>query len=283
MKKASFLGLAFLLLATVAAGRAASAPGTTEGLWAASVADDQVRFRLTMFGEDERDEWNMSMSVPRARLSGLEFDKDHSFKLTGDAGTITFQGKFSGTRGSGSFAFAPDPTFIEFLAGKKFGRIDDKKLIFLLIGNIDKAYVKSLESFGYADISSSQLVDLAIHRVSQEYIREMQALWGTNLTLSKILEFKIHDITKDYIDEMVKAGFKDLTPDKLLELKIHGLTAKYIKDIRSAGFPDLPSEQILAFKIHGIDKDYIEYCRGLLKGKKELTPERVIQMKIHGI
>lgn len=283
MKKASILSLAILFLAAAAAGRAISEPGALEGLWTASVMDDQVRFRLTMFGEDERDEWNTSLSVPRARLSGLEFDKDHSFKLTGDAGTITFQGKFSGTRGSGSFTFAPEPTFVEFLAGKKFGRIDDRKLIFLLIGNVDKAYVNNLESLGYADISSSKLVELAIHRVSPEYIKEMQALWGTNLTLSKILEFKIHDITKDYVEEMVKIGFKDLTPSKLLELKIHDVTPQYVKDIRSAGFPDLSPEKVLEFKIHDIDKDYIEYCRGLLKGKKELTPERVIRMKIDGI
>jgi hypothetical protein len=74
-----------------------------------------------------------------------------------------------------------------------------------------------------------------------------------------------------------------LTPDKLVELKIHGLTSTYIKDIRSAGFPDLSLEKILEFKIHGIDKDYIQYCRELLNGKKELTPEQVIKMKIDGI
>jgi hypothetical protein len=239
MRKASCIGLVILFLAATAAAWAASAPGTVEGLWAASVTGDQVRFRLTVFGEDERDEWNMSLSVSRARLSGLEFDKDHSFKLTGDAGTITFQGKFSGTRGSGSFAFVPDPAFSEFLAGKKFGRIDDKKLIFLLIGNIDTAYIKDLESRGYADISSSRLVDLAIHRVSQEYIKEMQALWGTNLTLSKILEFRIHGVTKEYVEEMAKIGFKDLTPAKLLALKVHGLNAAYVQSVRSFGLGEI--------------------------------------------
>ena len=55
------------------------------------------------------------------------------------------------------------------------------------------------------------------------------------------------------------------------------------KDIRSAGFPDLSLGKILEFKIHGIDKDYIQYCRELLKGKKELTPELVVKMKINGI
>jgi hypothetical protein len=41
--------------------------------------------------------------------------------------------------------------------------------------------------------------------------------------------------------------------------------------------------EILEFKIHGIDKAYIEYCRDLLKGKKELTPDLVVKMQINGI
>lgn len=32
-----------------------------------------------------------------------------------------------------------------------------------------------------------------------------------------------------------------------------------------------------------LDKDYIQYCRDLLKGKKELTPDLVVKMKIDGI
>jgi len=55
-----------------------------------------------------------------------------------------------------------------------------------------------------------------------------------------------------------------------------------IKEVRSAGFPDISLEKIQEFKIHGIDKDYIQYCRDLLKGKKELTPDLVIKMKIDG-
>ena len=42
-------------------------------------------------------------------------------------------------------------------------------------------------------------------------------------------------------------------------------------------------KESLEFRIHGIDKDYIDYCRELLKGKKELTPELVVKMKINGI
>ena len=282
MKKASLASLALLFFASIAAGLPHPEAATFDGLWTAAVFEDQIRFRMTVFEETNQGEWNMSLTVARSRLDGLAFDKDHTFKLTGDAGTITFRGKFSEERGTGSFTFVADAGFIEFLAGKKFGRIDDKKLIFFLIGDVDKAYVQNLESLGYADISSSRLVDLAIHRVSQEYIKEMQAFWGTNLSLSKIIEFKIHGITKKYIDEMVKTGFEDLSPNKIVELKIHGLTAAYIQGVRSFGLGEISLDKALEFKIHGIDKEYVEYCKKLLKGK-DLTPDKVINLKIHGI
>ena len=176
MKRASLISLAILVLAAAATGAARSGAGTIDGFWAAIVSDSQVKFRLTVFGEEDRDEWNTTLSVPRTRLTGLEFDKEHSFKLVGDAGAITF----TGMRGSGNFTFAPDAGFISFLEGKKFGRIDDKDLLFLLTGNIDKAFIQELERLGYTDVSSSRLVELAIHGVTLEYIKEMQAFgWKT--------------------------------------------------------------------------------------------------------
>lgn len=283
MKKASLMSLAILVFAAAAAGMGRSGAGTIDGLWAATVSDSQVKLRLTVFGEGDKDEWNTTLAVPRTRLTGLEFDKDTSFKLTGEAGSISFSGKFTGTKGSGSFTFAPDAGFTSFLEGKKYGRLEDRDLLFLLTGDIDRAYIQELERLGYTDISSSPLVELAIFGVTLEYIKEMQSMGWKALTLSKLVEFKIHGVTKEYIDEMVKIGFKDLSPDKIVELKIHGLTPAYIREIRSACFPDLSLDKILEFKIHGIDKDYIQYCRDLLKGKKELTPDRVISMKINGI
>jgi len=95
-------------------------------------------------------------------------------------------------------------------------------------------------------------LDYAVKSKLENTVRRL--LWGGNLTLSKIVEFKIHDVTKAYVEEMVKLGFKDLTPAKAVELKIHD-----------------------------IDKEYVIYCREILKGKKELTPERVLSMKINEI
>ena len=58
MRKASLISLAILVLAAAAAGVGRSGAGTIDGLWVATVSDSQVKFRLTVFGEDDWDEWN---------------------------------------------------------------------------------------------------------------------------------------------------------------------------------------------------------------------------------
>ena len=239
MKKASLLSLAILILAAAAAAVEGSGAGTVDGLWVATISDSQVKLRLTVFGEGDKDEWNTTLTVPRARLTGLELEKDHSFKMTGDAGTITFAGKFTGTKGSGSFTFAPDAGFISFLEGKKFGRPEDKDLLFLLTGNIDKAYIQELERLGYKDVSSSRLVELAIFGVTPEYIKKMQALGWKDLTLSKLVEFKIHGVTKEFIDEMARAGIKDLSPAKAVELRIFDIGPEYLQSVKSYGLGEV--------------------------------------------
>ena len=211
MKKITSIGLGiFLLILAALPARPAMPAGAIDGLWVASVDPDVIRFRLTAFNDRDDDEWTTSYSIPRKDWPAIEPGKDFSRKWDKDAGSITFTGKFTGDRGSGSFSFVPNPDFVQFLAGRRIGRVDDEKLIFLFLGNIDRTYIQDMEKLGFGDFSSSRLVELAIHRVTIDYVRELQALGWRNLSLSKILEFKIHGITKAYVQDMKSQGFGDL-------------------------------------------------------------------------
>ena len=61
-----------------------------------------------------------------------------------------------------------------------------------------------------------------------------------------------------------------------------GSSREFIKEIRSTGFEDISLSKLVEFRIHGIDKEYIEYVKDLLKGR-EITPQKVVSMKIQGI
>ncbi|MBN1939946.1 MAG: hypothetical protein JW843_10190, partial [Candidatus Aminicenantes bacterium] len=236
MRKKISIGFGILLAVLTALPALAAAPaGAIDGLWVAVVRPDVLRLRLTAFHDEDEGEWSTSLTVRRKDWPAFENGKEFVHAWKKDAGTATFKGKFEGDRGSGTFSFVPDPGFAQFLAGRRIGRVDDEKLVFLFLGDIDKKYIEEMEKLGFSDFSSSRLVELAIHRVTADYVRDLQSLGWRSLSLSKVLEFKIHGITKAYVQDLKNQGFDDLSPQSVLELKIHGLTREYIEGIKAAG------------------------------------------------
>ena len=103
-----------------------------DGSWVGRVTDDKIRMRLTVFEDDESwGEWNTTVYFDRYEFTGLEFDRDNTFELKREAGTVSFSGKFSGSRGYGDFTFISDVEFREFLAQKEFRKLTDRKLLLL--------------------------------------------------------------------------------------------------------------------------------------------------------
>jgi len=254
-----------------------------DGSWTVRIRDDKVRMRLTIYWEEESwGEWNMSADFNRDELRGLRLDRDHDFVVTREAGTMSFHGKVTGTRGYGTFTFSPGERFRTYLEEKGFKKITDEKMVHFFISDINRNYLDRLERLGYSNISSSRLEELAIHRVTGKYIDEIQSLGFRDFSLSRLLEFKIHGVKKKFVEEMKDMGYSNLSPSKVLELRIHGVKPEFIKEIRSAGFPDISLQELLEFRIHGVNKEYIEYAKRLLRGRK-VTIEKIVSMKIHGV
>ena len=222
MKKtvATFLWAAMILVGTA---RALSPAAALEGLWTARLTEDKIQLRLSVFEEEGRSgEWNTSVTVDRRDVTGLRMDQEHTFELKREAGTLSFTGKFTGNRGSGSFEFVPNREFIETLGRKGYGKITDDKMIFLCLTDINLGYINDLERLGFTEISTSRLVDLGIHRVTAEYIKDMQSVGLRNLSVAKLLEFKIHGVDRDYVQGLKAAGYADVSPAELLELRMGG-------------------------------------------------------------
>jgi hypothetical protein len=125
-----------ILLGIGAGGPAAAGPAgaaSLEGLWTARIADDQVKLKLSIFEDEENSgEWSMSLSLKTSELTGLQFDKDHTFELRREAGVLSFTGKISGGRGSGSFEFAA-------VSGEHQSGVSSKSRGFGLYRNFDGA------------------------------------------------------------------------------------------------------------------------------------------------
>ncbi|NIM15474.1 MAG: hypothetical protein GTO45_26150, partial [Candidatus Aminicenantes bacterium] len=94
---------------------------TTEGKWTAKVKGDNVKMKMKIMDDDSlRHGWNYCRTFKKSDFIDLQWDRDHTFRLVREAGTISFKGKFSGKSGEGDFTFHPGKKFKEFLEGKGF-------------------------------------------------------------------------------------------------------------------------------------------------------------------
>jgi len=112
MKKALLcLGILFCLLTNPLLTQ-----DVVKGKWKAEVQDEMIWMRLRVLdGDDFNNGWTYSSRYNKSDFSGLQWDKEHTFKMMREAGTIVFHGKFTGDKGSGDFTFQADQRFERFL------------------------------------------------------------------------------------------------------------------------------------------------------------------------
>ncbi len=204
----------------------------TEGNWFATIKGDKVSMQFT-----DKEETNSSNgnTFLLSELNPHPVNKEGTFTITREAGTMNFTGKFDGDKGMGTYKFAPDKAYS--LAMEKEG-IDvnggNDAIAFFLI-NIKTSYVQMLKRQGYNNLDKDKVIPLAALNVNEGYITSIKSSGIKDIDLDNLVTFKALNIDKAYIDEIVKTGYKDLDADKLITFKAQGIDAKYIADFRSTG------------------------------------------------
>jgi hypothetical protein len=168
------------------------------------------------------------------------------------------------------------PEFAEKVRGYGYEEVTSSELVQMRIHGVNFDFIEQMNK------KVGELVQFRIHGVTPEYIDAMSRAGIGRLSASELVQFRIHGVTPEFIREIEKLGFKRVSGSELVQMRIHGVSPKFIREIREAGFEDIPISTLVEFRIHGVDADYIEYVRRLLDGR-ELTPRKVVSMKIHGI
>ena len=151
-----------------------------------------------------------------------------SFKLTRDAGTMEFTGKFEGNKGMGEYKFIANKSYVDYMNGELKEKLDDEDQLAFFFVDIKKSFIPMLKGEGYSNIEKDELIPVAALEIDQAYIRSIK-----------------------------NAGFKDVSLEDLVPLKAMKIDAAYIKEIRDAGYKNITTEELIAFKAQGIDKAYI--------------------------
>lgn len=252
----------------------------TEGDWFATIKGNTVEIH---FKNNESD--NSSSTFQLSEFQNIPRDKQGTFALAREAGTMSFEGKFEGDKGMGTYKFIPNKEYSAAMLKEGVVIKKDIDLIVFFMINIKVSYVQMLKKNGYTDIDKDQLIPLAALDINEAYIKSIkQAI--PDIDLDNLVPFKSLDIDKAFIEDIRKAGYKDVSPGKLIALKSQGIDGKYITDVRNSNKEDKSDnnknsddddDDIIAFKALNVDQEYINSFKKI--GYNNISNSDLIAMK----
>ncbi|HJQ40953.1 MAG TPA: hypothetical protein VKB93_27765 [Thermoanaerobaculia bacterium] len=205
-----------LLAVALSAGLATAASAELHGSWTATLDEKRPdRMHVSIV----RNGWNhFGNTMKTADFAGLTPAQISSstqtpvqFKLTREAGTLTFEGTFKRGDGAGQYSFDANPGYIQSL--RSLG------VTFELPRDREKT-------------EEQALFELALIDVSTAYIRTMQGE-GYRESFATYKKMRLFNVTPEFIHQLADAGYSNLPADKLVKLKIHGVDIDYIRKMNS--------------------------------------------------
>jgi hypothetical protein len=215
----------------------------TEGQWFATIKDGQISIQ---FKQDENDaslnqsSFDLSLfpNLPRGGAAG-------TFKLTREAGTMEFNGKFEGDQGMGRYKFIGDKDYAAQMARETGEELDDQDQMVFFFIDVKKSYVQMLKAEGFTRIAKHDLIPLVALNVNKEYISSIR-----------------------------QSGFKEFSLHDLIPMRALNIDGAYINEIRNAGYPNISMDKLVAFKSQGIDAAYLAKVRSSAgNGKEEMADD----------
>lgn len=238
-----------------------------------------------------------------------------SFKLVREAGTVEFEGSFSGGKGSGTFRFIPDGNYISAMKSRGFdfeksknNRSDgvEGRMLSAAMLNVTTALADDLKSVGFGDLDVDDLFKAAIFKIDSRFMAEMKATGFPNLTMEdlvkarifkidadfvrkvnemgfgakdfeQLVKYSIFKVTPEYLAELKAAGFDKLTSEEVVKFRIFKVTAELLTDLRNEGYGELSAEEVTKFQIFNIDKEFIRKARA---EDPKISVEELVKMKI---
>ncbi|KQX15319.1 M56 family metallopeptidase [Flavobacterium sp. Root420] len=250
----------------------------TEGNWFATIKGNTVNVQ---FKSNENDNSNSTFQLDE--FKDLPRDKQGTFTLTREAGTMTFIGKFEGDKGMGTYKFTANKGYGTVMNKEGIDLEDDEDFMVFFMINVKQSYVQMLKKKGYNNLDKDQVIPLAALDVNEAYITSIkQAI--PDIDLDNLVPFKSLGIDKAYIEEIRKSGYKDLSPGNIIALKSQGIDAKYIKDFHSSvnskrnnKDADDADDDVIAFKSLNIDQAFIDSFKKI--GYNDLSNDDLMALK----
>ncbi|MES2061804.1 MAG: M56 family metallopeptidase [Bacteroidota bacterium] len=264
-----------------------------EGTWTATIRGNKLDVQFNSDG-DKNHMSNSDFLV--SEFTSLPRTANGDFKLIREAGTMNFNGKFDGNKGSGHYKFITNTEYIKYLRSQGISDIDKNDEMAFFMINIKKSYVAMMHRQGYKSLSKGDLIATAALGVDEPYIVSLKQNGFPDITEQELITGKAMGINGAYIAEIRKAGYPKASFDKLVSFKAQGINGQYIakfktargttpvnikKAAKASKTDEDNADDMIAYKALGVDDEYVN---GLKKaGLTNLSSSDLTGMKAVGI
>jgi hypothetical protein len=292
----SVIGLAFVTFAVLAfmASSSVTAQNTMLGDWTASIDHDNAsKINLKFQRRTEKGSKNqMGQNFDLNDLQGLSREQVTNggpvkFSLIREAGRIDSEGSFQNGKGSGTFRFTANQSFISAMKSRGFDFEKDSytddddhsenRLFAATTLNVTTALADDLTSAGFGKLQVDDLFKAAIFKIDSQFMREMKATGFPNLGMEDLVKARIFKIDANFVSQVSQMGFDKEPFESLIKLRIFKVTPEFITEVRNEGLTDISIEDAVKMQIFKIDVDFIR------QAKAEGVPldvERLVQKKL---
>jgi len=259
--------------------------------WKASVEKDGDKINLNLERRTERGGRNqMGHTYDFSELQGLTREQALSggpvrFSLVREAGRIDCEGTFQDGKGSGTFQFTPNPSFVSAMKSRGFdfetnrrdhdGETDDRLFAATTL-NVTTALADDLTS-AFGKLTIDDLFKAAIFKVDSQFAREMKASGFENLGMEELVKARIFKIDPAFVRQVSQMGFEKEPFESLVKMQIFKVTPEFIAEMRNEGLTNLQLEELVKLRIFKIDSQFIRDARA---DGVPVEVERLVQRRI---
>lgn len=283
------LSLAFIVSV---AGSQLAAQTVQTGTWTGSVEKDKSKINLNFDRRSEKGgKHQMGHTYDFADLQGLTREQSLNggavkFSLVREAGRIDCEGSFQNGKGSGTFRFTGNLSFVAAMKSRGFDFDQDQSKeelvgenrLFTATGlNITTALADDLLSAGFGKLDVNDLFKAAIFKIDSAFMREMKATGFPNLGMEELVKARIFNIDAKLVADVTQMGFDKEPFESLVKMQIFKISPAFIAEVRNEGLTNVTIEELVKFSIFKIDGEFIR------KAKAEGVPpevERLVQKRL---
>jgi len=290
----------------------------SEGYWFAVIKGDKVHIRFSDEKLDSENDYKSKHSYSGenfklSELGTLPKGTSGTFSITREAGTMQLTGRFEDNTGMGTYKFAADKSYVDYMNKElKETLDDDDQMAFFFINikkefltmlrsegykdvtkddlipvaalGIDKAYIAAIRKAGFNDVSLENLVPLKALGVDEKYIAEIKSEYK-NISTDQLVSFKAQGIDKDYISKVRQMksdkANKDDDADDIVSFKAMNITPEFVNSFKAVGMTNVPHDQLVAFKAIGVTPEYVKGWYDM--GFKNIDPDDFVGMKSQNV